>query len=54
MGIDTYITLAVILVIVGLAAAYVIKAKKSGKKCTGNHGASVFFQLGCAVQKHVE
>ena len=35
MGIDTYITLAVILVIVGLAVAYVIKAKKSGKKCIG-------------------
>lgn len=35
MGAETYIVLAVILVIVGLAAGYVIKAKKNGKKCIG-------------------
>ena len=32
---DTFIVIAVILLIVGLAAFYVIKAKKSGKKCIG-------------------
>lgn len=32
---DTVIVVAVIAVIVGLAAWYVIKAKKSGKKCIG-------------------
>ena len=35
MGAETYIVIAVILIIVGLAAGYVIKAKKSGKKCIG-------------------
>ena len=35
MGAETYIVIAVILVIIGLAAGYVIKAKKSGKKCIG-------------------
>ncbi len=29
------ILIAVLLVVIGLAAAYVIKAKKSGKKCIG-------------------
>lgn len=35
MGYETYIVIAVILAIVGLAAWYVIKAKKNGKKCIG-------------------
>ncbi len=35
MGAETYIVIAVILIVVGLAAGYVIKAKKSGKKCIG-------------------
>ena len=33
--ISTVIAVAVILLIVGLAVWYVIKAKKSGKKCIG-------------------
>jgi len=32
---DTIIAIAVIAVIVGLAALYVYKAKKSGRKCIG-------------------
>ena len=32
---ETYITVAVILAIVGLAAWYVIRAKRKGKKCIG-------------------
>ena len=35
MGYKTYIVLAVILVVIGLAAWYVIKEKKKGKKCIG-------------------
>lgn len=35
MGIETWIAIGVIALIVGLAAGYVIKAKKSGKKCIG-------------------
>ncbi len=32
---DTAIVIGVVLLIVGLAAWYVLKAKKSGKKCIG-------------------
>ena len=32
---ENFIIIAVVLVIIGLAARYVIKAKKSGKKCIG-------------------
>ncbi len=32
---DNFIIVAVILVLVGLAAAYIIKAKKKGVKCIG-------------------
>ena len=35
MGIETWIAIGIIALIVGLAAGYVIKAKKSGKKCIG-------------------
>ena len=35
MGMETWITIGVVVLIVGLAAGYVIKAKKSGKKCIG-------------------
>jgi len=35
MGPVDYIILAVIVVIVGLAAFYIYRAKKSGKKCIG-------------------
>ena len=35
MGIETWIAIGIIALIVGLAAWYVIKAKKSGKKCIG-------------------
>lgn len=32
---DNFIAIVVILIIVGLAAGYVIKAKKNGAKCIG-------------------
>ena len=35
MEYETYLLLGVILLIVGLAAGYVIKEKKKGKKCIG-------------------
>lgn len=35
MGIIDYILIAVVLAIVGGAAFYIYKAKKSGKKCIG-------------------
>lgn len=35
MGPVDFIVIAVILAIIGLAAFYVYKAKKSGKKCIG-------------------
>ena len=45
---DNVIIVAVILVIIGLAAWYVIKAKKSGKKCIGcPDGCSCQNKNGC-------
>ena len=35
MGIETWIALGVLALILGLATGYIIKAKKSGKKCIG-------------------
>ena len=35
MGLIDWIVIAVIVLIVGGASAYIIKAKKSGKKCIG-------------------
>ena len=35
MGAQDFIIIGVIAVIVGLTLAYIIKAKKSGKKCIG-------------------
>lgn len=32
---DNFIIIAVLVIIVGLAAWYVVKAKKSGRKCIG-------------------
>ncbi len=32
---ENYIIIAVVVIIIGLAAFYVYKAKKSGKKCIG-------------------
>ncbi|MBR4099524.1 MAG: FeoB-associated Cys-rich membrane protein [Clostridia bacterium] len=32
---ENFIIIAILVIIVGLAAGYVIKAKKSGKKCIG-------------------
>ncbi len=35
MGVIDYLILAIIVVIVGGAVAYIVKAKKSGQKCIG-------------------
>lgn len=35
MGYETWIAIGVIALVVGLVAAYIIKARKSGKKCIG-------------------
>ena len=35
MGLTDYIVIGVILLVIGGAVAYIIKAKKSGKKCIG-------------------
>lgn len=35
MGYETWIAIGILAVIVGLAAFYVIRAKKRGKKCIG-------------------
>ena len=35
MGLVDYLIIGIIVVIIGFAVAYVIKAKKSGKKCIG-------------------
>jgi hypothetical protein len=35
MELETWIAIGVIALIVGLAALYVIRAKKKGKKCVG-------------------
>lgn len=35
MGVETYIVLAVVLVIVGLAVWYIVREKKKGTKCIG-------------------
>ena len=32
---ENYIIIAIILIVLGLAVAYIVKAKKSGKKCIG-------------------
>ena len=35
MGLIDYVVIAVIALIIGGAVAYIVKAKKSGKKCIG-------------------
>ena len=42
------IVIAVLLIIVGLAAGYVIKAKKSGRKCIGCPEGSCSKSGGCS------
>ena len=38
MGIETWITVGILLVVVGLAVLYVIRSKKKGQKCIGCTG----------------
>ena len=52
MGIETWIAIGVIVLLVGLAAGYVIKSKKSGKKCIGcPDGATCSGNCGCCEKK---
>lgn len=46
---ENYIIIAIILLIVGLAAFYVIRAKKNGAKCIGcPHGSCPSKGKGCS------
>ena len=49
-----YIIGAVILLIVGCAGWYVIKAKKSGKKCIGCPAGGKCAKCSCACDNHNE
>ena len=54
---ENYIIIAVVLLIVGFAAGYVIKAKKQGKKCIGCPHANACASRnvscsGCSNQKN--
>ena len=44
MVLADYIVIAVIVLIIGAASAYIIKAKKSGKKCIGCPNSGVCSQ----------
>ena len=50
MGAQDFIIIGIIAVIVTLALAYIIKAKKSGKKCIGcpDSGSCHSFSCGCS------
>ena len=54
MGYETWIAIGVVVLIVGLAAAYVIKAKKSGKKCIGCPEGCSSNCSGCTCHSHAE
>ena len=47
-----YIIIAVILLIIGGATAYIIKSKKSGKKCVGCPYASSCQSISCQCNAH--
>ena len=48
MGPVDFVVIAVIIVIVGMAAFYVYKAKKSGRKCIGCPDGASCASSGCA------
>ena len=45
------IVIAVIVLVVGSAAAYVVRAKRNGKKCIGCPSGSSCEECGCGCQK---
>ncbi len=48
MGLADWIAISVIVLIIGGATAYIIKAKKSGKKCIGCPDSGTCGQSGCS------
>jgi len=52
MGIVDYIAIAAIVLIVGLAVLYIVRAKKSGQKCVGcPHSKQCGSSCGCNCDK---
>ena len=47
MGMETWIVIGIIVLIVALAAGYVIRAKKRGKACIGCPGNCTGCTCGC-------
>lgn len=48
---EQLIPIAIIVVVIGLAALYIYKAKKSGKKCIGCPESSNCKKCGCCATK---
>ncbi len=48
MGPADFIAIGIILVVVGCAVAYIVKAKKSGKKCIGCPDSASCSAGGCS------
>lgn len=48
MGPADFIAIGIIIVIVGCAVAYIVKAKKSGKKCIGCPDSASCSKGGCS------
>ena len=53
MGYETYIVLAVILLVVGVAVGYIIKEKKNGVKCVGCPHAKSCGKKSCNNKKSI-
>lgn len=51
MGYETWIAIGILAVIVGMAAFYVIRAKKRGKKCIGCPDGGCSCCCGCEEKK---
>lgn len=49
---ENFIIIAVVVIIIGLAAFYVYKAKKSGKKCIGCPSGGCCSKNGCSGCEH--
>ncbi len=49
---ENYIIIGILLLIVAGAVAYIIKAKKSGKKCIGCPEGSCSGKCSCCSDKH--
>ena len=54
MTLTDYLVIAAIVLIVGFAVAYIIKAKKKGQKCIGCPYASTCGKTDCGTCNHSE